>query len=803
MEFNTQLYTFYIDVSGSVGNFHDYWNHVGQIYNNYKQTNQVGKIFIWDTTIKEVTKSKLEELIKSKYGGGGTEPNFIAKSLVENKIRSNIIIFTDGEVSDSSVALCDRTLESFPVENVQCYIIGNSSANLSVTCPFTRNNSSHVYWKTRNEANLTEQVYEKPDPELINTLDTINLDTFNARYSQLESLIIARNMGRSGDSVLKEKLIKLKKHLANELAESANTNKNYGQAMRTELESGNFGSALLIAKQMNQDYFGSDIGMEIEKKLGYLVNLCGDLRGMYSIGSIRSNRMASADNVKKETSTEVAIEVNDLISKPVECPIIMDSDVPQIMVVDIGEPVLANLEKHIVDDITACPLRILNYPDVVAKLKPAISQWTGIQINQNLTRNPFTKQELIGTIPLGSCAQHVSCGNYTISKLFTSGKLLGNLNMYWAVIWYLVTQDTWEYLSDIKDQVTEHLVYRFKNSTTYASLSGLSQYVLTKVPTDVAVWYCVNSSLLDPPTDRDTCRLHLFNMEPMLAILRVLSYPICPDTIKQINRTKTLMSMLSMSKKSNETFRNKITCLVQNALHIDLANVPEQVQNLEGSIEWIPLDGPASEQQVKTILETFPKYFSELSIDELVGISKMVDASKSASDIVLASSHVFPKVTPVINWIYGLKTYPNESVPICPYTFRPFYNVQHNGQVVTWMDRAIELYGPINQLFSARKKWIDFYYKYEHFPSFESFMLFCYNRYAKNYPVSTLPFDSPAWAIQTMESYVPIAHLIKLKGMSQQDVLEVLNSSCAIASRVGLEAKYFIDIQTKYLAQGI
>jgi hypothetical protein len=130
---NQNKFTFYIDVSGSVGRFYDYWNHVEQIYNKYNKTNQVGRIFIWDSAIQEVNQDKLEELIKSKYGGGGTEPNYIAKSLIDNQINSNIIIFTDGDVSDYSVTTCDKTLESYPIENVQCYIIGNSNANLSVT----------------------------------------------------------------------------------------------------------------------------------------------------------------------------------------------------------------------------------------------------------------------------------------------------------------------------------------------------------------------------------------------------------------------------------------------------------------------------------------------------------------------------------------------------------------------------------------------------------------------------------------------------------------------------------------------
>lgn len=783
-------YTLYVDVSGSVGNFTNYWNQVEKVYNKYKD--QINQIYIWDDKIQLSTKSNFESLIKKKYGSGGTSPYLIAESLKSNKIKNKIIIFTDGEVGDSHVRTADEVLGSHQIDEVECYIIGQRNANLSVTCPFTRNNNSIVYWSTDN-SELTKQVYTKPDPTLINALETINIETFYEKYSHLESYIIAKNMGKSGDSVIKEKLIKLKKTLANELAMQSNKNNNYGLEIRKMLELNNFDSALEFAKNMNTEYFESDIGMEIEKKVGYLINLCGDLRGQYSINQIRSNRMPTAENVKKETSTEVEIEINDLISKPVECPIMMDTDVPQIMIVNTGEPVLANLEKHIVDDIISCPLRILNYPDVVAKLKPAISQWTGIQVNQYLDVNPFTKQELLGTIPLGSCAQHVDCGNYTISKLFTSGKLLGNLNMYWAVIWYLIKQNTWEYLSDIKDQVTEHLIYRLKSSNTFASLTGLPQYVLTKVPTDVAVWYCVNSCLLNPPTDRDTCRLHLFNMQPMLEMLRELNYPISNKTIQQINRTKVLMSMLSICKKNNEQFRNKMTCLVQNAIKINLDNVPEYVKTCEGGIQWIPTDGPANQEQIDEILETLPKFYLDLTINELVGLSKMVNPQLSASAIQLLSDWKPEPVVPVINWLlYSLNNIqvPTEEVQICPYTFRPYYTINYNGKETTWNEKVTKQIGPIDQVFSGCKRFIDFIYKYEMFPNYSSFILFCYNRYKSQYITPTLPFTMSQIALDVLTYYTPICKIVKDKNMTFEQVIKILKSSCPIQNRIKLEAEY-------------
>lgn len=57
---------------------------------------------------------------------------------------------------------------------------------------------------------------------------------------------------------------------------------------------------------------------------------------------------------------------------------------------------------------------------------------------KDLSKNPFTQNRLLGGIPLGTHKSHVEVGNYTIAKLISGGKILGNLNMYYAVIWCLI-----------------------------------------------------------------------------------------------------------------------------------------------------------------------------------------------------------------------------------------------------------------------------------------------------------------------------------------------------------------------------
>ncbi len=209
------------------------------------------------------------------------------------------------------------------------------------------------------------------------------------------------------------------------------------------------------------------------------------------------------------------VEINDLSKNTIECPIILDEDIPQILV-DECEPLLLGVEKNIVDDIANCPLRILNYPEIKEKFKSRLSNYVGVKFGDKFLKNPFTQNKLIGAIPLGCHKSHVTVGNYTLAKMISGGKILGNLNLYYAVVWYLIKEGNIQYLNDIAKNAEEHLIFRLRTSKTMASLCGLAQYVTTEIPSDVAVWYCVNSGFFNQPTDRDTFRYHVFNIDPMI-----------------------------------------------------------------------------------------------------------------------------------------------------------------------------------------------------------------------------------------------------------------------------------------------
>lgn len=89
---------------------------------------------------------------------------------------------------------------------------------MSVTCPFTRNCDNKVFKKEKGGPLETIAQFTPQDFEILDTLDTITLENFEAKYQLIEGLIIALNMGKEGNIPLKNQLVVMKNRLVNELS---------------------------------------------------------------------------------------------------------------------------------------------------------------------------------------------------------------------------------------------------------------------------------------------------------------------------------------------------------------------------------------------------------------------------------------------------------------------------------------------------------------------------------------------------------------------------------------------------------
>ena len=60
-----------------------------------------------------------------------------------------------------------------------------------------------------------------------------------------------------------------------------------------------------MVSNMAVKYFEESGTGELETKINYLISLCGDMRGQYSVGEIKSNKMKTAT-----TATEGKLDQN-------------------------------------------------------------------------------------------------------------------------------------------------------------------------------------------------------------------------------------------------------------------------------------------------------------------------------------------------------------------------------------------------------------------------------------------------------------------------------------------------------------
>lgn len=49
-----------------------------------------------------------------------------------------------------------------------------------------------------------------------------------------------------------------------------------------------------LVEEMAKKYLEDSMTLTLDKKISHLIQLCGDLRGQYDLGQIKSNKMAHA-----------------------------------------------------------------------------------------------------------------------------------------------------------------------------------------------------------------------------------------------------------------------------------------------------------------------------------------------------------------------------------------------------------------------------------------------------------------------------------------------------------------------------
>jgi hypothetical protein len=804
---------FAVDISGSVARYANYWKLVNRLYTDLCKTYSPNSIIVlpWYTTLVEVTHVQFSQMITQQYGVGGTDPNCIVNRLHSIGLVDEFIIVTDGEIGADEVKRCDQTMAGVRanIKSVHCHII-NDCPDVSVTTPFTRGVPAIVSAYRRSSANLIqENIFHltKEDYHRLEILDQITLDEFVEKCTLITDTVLALTVGTTGCPDLVDRVVALQRRLVKEFASRQTSN----TELTKVLDAGIIGvpdannilqyeqSAIHHAQTLVDQYYEEDTALTLNSKLSRLVQLAQSGSQTFSVwqfsqfNTAAHRRAAEATQVDPESAVDCVIDQSPVIY---DCPITYGEDEPVIVIVQ-GEPVLAGLSKDEIDNVIRNPLWILLNPNICDRLRKRVKHAIGfgafMQLRNTTNLEPFTSEQMVGCIPLNTCSTHMNIADSAIFNLFMGGKRLGNVDMYYAVLWRLVGRDDIPWLKEVFPQMSAQMKERLLTRTSSLSMSGMANMITTRMSLGTAVWFVLASGVLKMNTEVVPLRTHVFVADTLLELANLVGYVVTDNMLTAIRLTRHLLVSLKECKRNYIAFVDSRRILTRTYLkfeqdcespvsYVSFSNTGDNTDNntdnstIQHRIKDYLLrtnddprytfvftdDGCSPEteallrQNGDAVVSTSNHPFDCCTVAEIAFIANQVHPNKSASDIALPTPKEIREwwnstgSKPVISWPdnYRLgRPIPHKSVYINPATCRPQCMVNAaDGRQITWMDSYTEYYGhsPLDsssRTVSGNKLIGHWICQFGRWPTAKELVMYQYNIQVRTNPTSNETYE--------------------------------------------------------------
>ena len=712
-----------------------------------KPLNSLNTLFIrWDKDYSIISKVDLEEINRKRKGFGGTSPISLFKFIKEIGFKGNLIFISDGQISNECAQHCSEILLEWKFNNVNIHLIyTGGNINESVSCAITRC-SEHEINIYKDSSKIPETVtVTQNDFNSVYSIESINsIEDFLTQKETLKNVLISINMGTSGNKILHSKFVDLKNRLVK--CESNSFKKNSNNPVSRLIES--FERREPSLEELDNVwklYYNIENEEDTEdtwkKTIDKFISWCsGGLLNSFDRNKI-SNREAKAITEPVIPSESVTVLEEKLGELKLTCPITLsDSSNMIILMKRNGSSVFDDLPTNVRDSLINCPLNALRNKDILMYIKSLLDSMISVEAYKELVeygisdKSPLTRDEIFGGLCLGKDKTHVQATNSTLRYVLTGGKSLGNIDLWFAVIYFIVKRGHSEHLRECLPMIEDHLRFRLLNSKSYMCLSGLPTYPTYSVPLGLALWCSItattsNLSLIENPK-YDPLRLHLSYSFEILELLQCINiYKVEPVRLcRYINILKLFRNFLIEFKKGKEeTFKlkNLVDALFYNAI--------------ETSDLWVLIDGEPSDTQISRVRSQLPIVCKDLSNVEIQEILNLCDSNKAESDIYISYNYKVKPNTPKTftkNWTFG-NNIPSFKVAISPKTCRPYYNIVDKGIRKVWLDKAIEIYG--YELFSTNNFFGRYIFENNKYPTKDEFLnyLFIYHftRNKKTLPI--------------------------------------------------------------------
>lgn len=816
---------FAVDNSGSTGNEGGYWDYALRVYEALAAEHgaEAVQVQLWNTESRAVSGDDFRRTATMRTADGGTEPLCLAKA--SKDFNGHLVLVTDGQVPPDHVDKADAEMvPHHGFQRVTVHLVHtNGEVNRSVSCPFTRRCAHTVRYvdasvpstPTTEEASVSAE-----DIALLQSLDTIqDPAAFAEAYPALERAFVARTMGSAGDAGLRQKVLDLSRTLTRYIATHAA--KGEGDALYADIVRGDVAAAEGRARTIVTLATGAG-GSGIHKQVAFLLRCTeGALRRAFSEAEIASQRAVAAPSAPPPSvaASDAAAPsgldaATATTAAPFTCPITLDTDEAGahnvVLLIKAGPPLLVGVDKALVDALLDCPLALTSREDMaplraalLSRMDHAIStEAARTLLSESDPRSPMTREAVLrGGLCLGGAADHASATDATLFALFTGGKRLGNPDLWYAAVLFVLTGGGEEttakpWLEPIHAALTAHLRWRLAHSTSFASLSGLANSVTTKMPLGAALWFCYGGAAAhnDVAPRQEALRAHMGHVTALQWLVQhVGGYPVSPLNKAHVARLRVLLQLLRDCKRGRPLWiatSMELRGLVQRTVPVTQSQVHPTLRNNERGgdlkhLRRVPLDGPADPAVADAIHEALPTVLRSVSRAQLLGLAALVDPSKAAGDVGVPSNWRPRDVLTVPPPLWDTSSCEHAGSPpslhICPATMRPLYAVRED---VTWRDEARRHFGAEpEKLLSTAKLYMECLTRIGEAPSPSSLLLFLYSRVlGRHREKAALPAHTLAYIAEDVELFTEA-----MEGLSPAEAAHRYKASLRIVDRIVME----------------
>ena len=650
-------------------------------------------IFLWNTTGSFVTRDELLRTNAYRLGGGGTNPFLVMQTCITHAFKGHLILITDGQVTPADVDVVDALVASQPIpwsfERVDAHIV-STNPNTSVTVPFVRASPHTMVLHGDNlngsvDTSCTVAAVSAADIQAVAALDSIDSrDAFFAAYDALHRALAAAMAGTTGNAVTRDRLIEMRARIVRNEATAASAlvdpdplgSVHTASPWLDALLARDEPAALEFMRQAYTAQFttagtgtGTTIARDFETQVSRLVSMCsGALRSEFDMGVIKSQAFARAPQVA------LGVPIQDLIDegtsnadaarelgRAVTCPILMADGSDLVLLLaqpKTRAPLLAALDTRTVSMATENPLSLLHndaFKKALADSLDATLSLACLQLatksGHPMTQSPLTRRPLCGAVVMGADLQHVLTTNAALAALITGGKRLGNPDLWYAVLYFVVAESLMlqERAPELLFGLATQLQWRLLNRTSFASLGGDTTRLCVRVPLAVALWHvthaCLLQSELGTRASEEPLRAHLFSFGTYNTMLRMVGIEYNPQAFVHAQHLQALTVMLSACKR-DVWFFLKVKALYQRSLCLCATS--------SNNLPLVLLDGPVLPTDVESRLGLLPQNIQALAltVEEIDGLASMCSPQFSFKNIELGFPWNPPTsaATPVVNW---------------------------------------------------------------------------------------------------------------------------------------------------------